>query len=153
MKRTILLVVSLFFISSWAVMAENNRGGGEEKSFGVTSAPRPAAKTRQPVVINMNHGTSGGITTIIPPNKLHAPRLNSNSPNNNQNNITNSNRFKTSDFRPRPTRSLLTGSSIGTPRFKANPSPRFKTGLPPPTRFPIPGPASAVTRTPTFTRR
>lgn len=73
MKRTILLLVSLFFISSWAVMAENNRGGGEEKSFGVTSAPRPAAKTRQPVVINMNHGTSGGHNHNYPPQQTSRP--------------------------------------------------------------------------------
>ncbi len=67
MKRTILFLASLLILLPLTLMADNDQRDGHEKSRD-RSAPAKSAnpsravvpQSRQPVVINMNHGTSGG---------------------------------------------------------------------------------------------
>ena len=77
MNRNTVLLVALFLIPALSAWADNNRDGGREnnnnaKSGRATAAAR-APQARQPVVINMSHGSSGGHNRNFPAQQPSRP--------------------------------------------------------------------------------
>lgn len=84
MKRINILVLSFLLMPTLSALGDNNRDNGRDngkdngrpnnaRPAASTSAPRFSAPARQPVVINMDHGTSGGHNRNFPSQQASQP--------------------------------------------------------------------------------